>query len=92
MSPCTVPYSMPMISRLPPDLACIAIFSSASAEMRTLRQRRACAQRAAQAHAEASGGSRKRLQCLSACMRTHAWMRSRLHPDGRASGPKSFST
>lgn len=36
VSPTILPCSMPMISRLPPDLACIAIFSSASAEMRTL--------------------------------------------------------
>jgi hypothetical protein len=37
VSPTILPCIMPMISRLPPDLACIAIFSNASAEIRTLQ-------------------------------------------------------
>lgn len=37
VSPTTLPCITPITSMLPPDLACIAIFSSASAEMRTLR-------------------------------------------------------
>lgn len=38
MSLTILPCNMPMISKFPPDLACIAIFSSASAEIRTLRR------------------------------------------------------
>ncbi len=37
VSPMILPCSMPMISRLPPDFACIAIFRSASAEIFTLQ-------------------------------------------------------
>ena len=36
--PTTLPCSMPITSMLPPDLACIAIFSSASADMWTLHR------------------------------------------------------